>query len=79
MEYEIYYKPTYSLAEVRLSDGESIQADRRSMAYIECEFSVSTGIKEVSSRFKRTVPCADIFLNTFVARRRGRCIAPLTS
>lgn len=45
MKYEILYKPTYSLAEVRLSDGESIQADRRSMAYMSPNFGVSTGIK----------------------------------
>ena len=70
MEYEIYYKPTYSLAEVRLSDGESIQADRRSMAYMSANLSVSTGIKGgVLRGLKRTVlGGADIFLNTFVAQ-----------
>jgi uncharacterized protein (TIGR00266 family) len=70
MEYEIYYKPTYSLAEVRLSDGESIQADRRSMAYMSVNLSVSTGIKGGALRgLKRTVlGGADIFLNMFVAQ-----------
>jgi uncharacterized protein (AIM24 family) len=53
MEYEIYYKPTYSLAEIRLSDGESIQAERRSMAYMSANFSVSTGIKGGFSEVSR--------------------------
>lgn len=70
MQYEIYYKPTYSLAEVRLSDGESIQAERRSMAYMSTNFKVSTGIKGgVLRGLKRTVLGGeDIFLNTFEAQ-----------
>jgi uncharacterized protein (TIGR00266 family) len=70
MQYEIYYKPTYSLAEVRLSDGESIQAERRSMAYMSANFKVSTGIKGgVLRGLKRTVLGGEeLFLNTFVAQ-----------
>jgi uncharacterized protein (TIGR00266 family) len=70
MQHEILYKPTYSLAEVRLSDGESIQAERRSMAYMSANLQVSTGIKGgVFRGLKRTVLGGeDIFLNTFVAQ-----------
>jgi len=70
MEYEIFYKPTYSLAEVKLSDGESIQAERRSMTYMSANLTVNTGIKGgVLRGLKRTVlGGADIFLNTFVAQ-----------
>jgi len=68
MQYEIYYKPTYSLAEIHLSDRESIQPDRRSMAYMSANFKVSTGIKGgVLRELKRTVlGGGGIFLNTFV-------------
>jgi uncharacterized protein (AIM24 family) len=70
MQYEIYYKPTYSLAEIHLSDRESIQPDRRSMAYMSANFKVSTGIKGgVFRGFKRTVlGGGGIFLNTFVRK-----------
>ncbi len=78
MQYEIYYKPTYSLAEIHLSDRESIQLDRRSMAYMSTNFKVSTGIKGgVFRGFKRTVlGGGGIFLNTFVTE--GDAIAGLT-
>jgi uncharacterized protein (TIGR00266 family) len=70
MQFDLFYKPTYSLAEIKLSHGESIQADRRSMAYMSANFQLSTGIKGgVLRGLKRTMlGGGDIFLNTFTAQ-----------
>lgn len=69
IDYEILYKPSYSLAEVRLKQGESISAEGGSMVYMSSTLELKTHAKGgLFGSLKRSMLGGEsFFLNTYTA------------
>jgi len=69
MEVKILYRPTYSLAEVKLQAGESVQAEAGSMVYMSPNIKMETKMKGgILSSLKRSLLGGEsFFINKFSA------------
>jgi uncharacterized protein (TIGR00266 family) len=69
MEHRILYRPTYSLAEIRLEEGEAIQAEAGAMVYMSENVKLETKMKGgVLGALKRTLLGGEsFFVNTYRA------------
>ncbi|GIX07872.1 MAG: hypothetical protein KatS3mg115_2275 [Candidatus Poribacteria bacterium] len=72
MDYEILYRPTYSLLRVLLSRDESIQAETGAMVSMSEGIQLSTQMRGgLLGAVKRALGGESLFLNTFTAERTG--------
>ncbi len=73
MEYEILYKPSYSLVKIKLSQGESVLAEAGAMVSKSEGISIQTKARGgVFGALKRSVLGGEsFFMNTFTAEREG--------
>ncbi len=73
MQFDILYKPAYTLLEVKLEAGESIEAESGAMVYMSPGIEIATKTKGgVFGALKRGILGGEsIFTNTFSAKSKG--------
>jgi len=69
MEHEILFRPTYSMVEIKLRDGESFQAESGAMVHMSPSIQIETGMKGgIFGTLKRTLLAGEsFFVNTYKA------------
>lgn len=73
MQFDILYKPAYTLLEIKLEAGERIEAESGAMVYMSPGIEIATKTKGgVFGAFKRGILGGEsLFTNTFSAKSRG--------
>lgn len=73
MDYEILYRPTYSLLKVNLEKGEEILAEAGAMVSMSSSIKIDTGMKGgFFNALKRSILGGEtFFINTFTALEKG--------